>query len=133
MGGRARPSESFKTADPSAEKKRGLTDWMNFIKPGNEEKDHWVRLNYKNSLWRIRKDMFLIHCLHATLTFHGATDSTNRIELYHLSSELFFNLYFFPHRSLMKLFQNVRHAVQTLELLCGGYVLLYWSCVAAFV
>ncbi|KAK4859720.1 hypothetical protein QYF36_010528 [Acer negundo] len=42
MGGSTRPSESLKTAEQLAEKKKGLTDWMNFIKPGNEEKDHWV-------------------------------------------------------------------------------------------
>ncbi|GKU90136.1 hypothetical protein SLEP1_g4176 [Rubroshorea leprosula] len=42
MGGRTRPSETIKTAELPAEKKKGFTDWMNLIKPGNEEKDHWV-------------------------------------------------------------------------------------------
>ncbi|KAL5778242.1 hypothetical protein ACOSP7_011168 [Xanthoceras sorbifolium] len=42
MGGRTRPSESLKTAEQPGDRKKGLTDWMNFIKPGNEEKDHWV-------------------------------------------------------------------------------------------
>ncbi|KAK2651781.1 hypothetical protein Ddye_011637 [Dipteronia dyeriana] len=41
MGGSTRPSESLKTAEQLSEKKKGLTDRMN-IKPGNEEKDHWV-------------------------------------------------------------------------------------------
>lgn len=42
MGGRIRPPESFKMADPALEKKKGFGDWMNFMKPANEEKDHWV-------------------------------------------------------------------------------------------
>ena len=42
MGGSSRPSDSFKTNEQSAERKKGLADWMNIIKPANEEKDHWV-------------------------------------------------------------------------------------------
>ncbi|KAJ7957894.1 FYVE zinc finger [Quillaja saponaria] len=42
MGGRSRPSESIKMNEQLTEKKKGLTDWMNMIKPANEEKDHWV-------------------------------------------------------------------------------------------
>lgn len=42
MGGRSRPSESFKAPEQPTEKKKGLVDWVNLIKPGNEEKDHWV-------------------------------------------------------------------------------------------
>lgn len=42
MGGRSRPSESLKTTEQPTEKKKGFADWMNIIKPGNEEKDHWV-------------------------------------------------------------------------------------------
>lgn len=42
MGGRIRPSESLKTTEQPTEKKKGFSDWMNIIKPGNEEKDHWV-------------------------------------------------------------------------------------------
>lgn len=42
MGGRIRPSESLKTTEQPTEKKKGFADWMNIIKPGNEEKDHWV-------------------------------------------------------------------------------------------
>ncbi|KAE8656457.1 putative zinc finger protein [Hibiscus syriacus] len=42
MGWKSRPPEPLKTADLSAEKKRGFADWMNIIKPGVEEKDHWV-------------------------------------------------------------------------------------------
>lgn len=42
MGGSSRPSESFKTNEQSLEKKKGFADWMNLIKPANEEKDHWV-------------------------------------------------------------------------------------------
>ncbi|KAM7517290.1 hypothetical protein LguiA_006873 [Lonicera macranthoides] len=41
MGGRSRPSDSKVTEQPT-EKKKGLGDWMNLIKPVNEEKDHWV-------------------------------------------------------------------------------------------
>ena len=44
MGGRSRPSDSAKTNEQTTEKKKGLGDWMNLIKPGNEEKDHWVTL-----------------------------------------------------------------------------------------
>nr|XP_048331699.1 protein FREE1-like isoform X2 [Ziziphus jujuba var. spinosa] len=42
MGGRSRPTESLKTTEQPMEKKKGFTDWMNLVKPGNEEKDHWV-------------------------------------------------------------------------------------------
>lgn len=41
MGGRSRSSESLKTNEP-LDKKKGFADWMNLMKPGNEEKDHWV-------------------------------------------------------------------------------------------
>ncbi|KAK4416869.1 protein FREE1 [Sesamum alatum] len=36
------PSDQVKGAEPSVEKKKGFIDWKNFIKPVNEEKDHWV-------------------------------------------------------------------------------------------
>ncbi|OMO87384.1 Zinc finger, FYVE-type [Corchorus capsularis] len=42
MGGRSRPPESVKTTEQPTEKKKGFADWMNLIKPGMEEKDHWV-------------------------------------------------------------------------------------------
>ncbi|PSS31236.1 hypothetical protein CEY00_Acc04532 [Actinidia chinensis var. chinensis] len=42
IGGRSKPSDSLKPTEQPAEKKKGLADWMNVIKPGNEEKDHWV-------------------------------------------------------------------------------------------
>ncbi|KAI3796998.1 hypothetical protein L1987_39686 [Smallanthus sonchifolius] len=42
MGGRIRPVEAVKVTEQSTEKKKGLGDWMNIIKPANEEKDHWV-------------------------------------------------------------------------------------------
>ncbi|CAN6582460.1 unnamed protein product [Malus baccata var. baccata] len=42
MGGRIRPTESVRPSEQSTERKKGLTDWMNIIKPGNVEKDHWV-------------------------------------------------------------------------------------------
>ncbi|XP_007017867.2 PREDICTED: protein FREE1 [Theobroma cacao] len=42
MGGRSQPPESLKTTEQPAEKKRGFADWMNLMKPGMEEKDHWV-------------------------------------------------------------------------------------------
>ncbi|KAL9229612.1 hypothetical protein vseg_005061 [Gypsophila vaccaria] len=35
-------SSSSRTAEQLVEKKKGLVDWMNLIKPPNEEKDHWV-------------------------------------------------------------------------------------------
>ncbi|XP_074586853.1 protein FREE1-like [Curcuma longa] len=34
--------DADKFSDQSAERKKGLVDWMNLIKPTNEEKDHWV-------------------------------------------------------------------------------------------
>ncbi|TYJ46128.1 hypothetical protein E1A91_A02G099600v1 [Gossypium mustelinum] len=42
MGGRSRPSDSLKTTEQPSEKKKGFGDWMNLMKPGTEEKDHWV-------------------------------------------------------------------------------------------
>ncbi|KAA8537497.1 hypothetical protein F0562_027105 [Nyssa sinensis] len=42
MGGRSKPSDSFKTTEQPTEKKKGFPDWMNLIKPGNEEKEHWI-------------------------------------------------------------------------------------------
>ena len=42
MGGRSRPADSFKANEQPMDKKKGFGDWMNIIKPGNEEKDHWV-------------------------------------------------------------------------------------------
>ncbi|KAL4650233.1 hypothetical protein ACB092_01G072400 [Castanea dentata] len=42
MGGRSRPADSFKINEQPMDKKKGFGDWMNIIKPGNEEKDHWV-------------------------------------------------------------------------------------------
>ncbi|EOA39941.1 hypothetical protein CARUB_v10008630mg [Capsella rubella] len=42
IGGSSRPPASTKLVEQSAEKKKGLGDWMNIIKPVNEEKDHWV-------------------------------------------------------------------------------------------
>ncbi|GAB4852560.1 Protein free1 [Ancistrocladus abbreviatus] len=42
MGGRSsRPADSLKVPERAAEKKKGLGDWMNLLKPANEEKDHW--------------------------------------------------------------------------------------------
>ncbi|XP_019449737.1 PREDICTED: protein FREE1-like, partial [Lupinus angustifolius] len=42
MGGSRRPAEPLTTNEQLTEKKKGLGDWMNLIKPANEEKDHWV-------------------------------------------------------------------------------------------
>lgn len=42
MNGRSQPSDSPKVAMQSTEKKKGFGDWVNMIKPVNEEKDHWV-------------------------------------------------------------------------------------------
>ncbi|CAN4123014.1 unnamed protein product [Withania somnifera] len=42
MGGRIRSSESPKVAEQPTEKKKGFADWINIVKPVNEEKDHWV-------------------------------------------------------------------------------------------
>ncbi|KAJ9542412.1 hypothetical protein OSB04_028918 [Centaurea solstitialis] len=42
MGGRTKPADTFKVTEQSTEKKKGLGDWMNIIKPPNEEKEHWV-------------------------------------------------------------------------------------------
>ena len=44
MGGNSEPSDSFKASDHLLEKKKGFGDWMNLVKPGNEEKDHWVKI-----------------------------------------------------------------------------------------
>ena len=42
MGGSIRPAEPPKALEQSSDKKKGLTDWINKLKPVNEEKDHWV-------------------------------------------------------------------------------------------
>ncbi|KAI7737367.1 hypothetical protein M8C21_007187, partial [Ambrosia artemisiifolia] len=42
IGGSSRPVEAAKFTEQPTEKKKGLGDWMNIIKPPNEEKDHWV-------------------------------------------------------------------------------------------
>ncbi|CAH8354156.1 unnamed protein product [Eruca vesicaria subsp. sativa] len=42
IGGSSRPPASVKMVEQTVEKKKGLGDWMNIIKPVNEEKDHWV-------------------------------------------------------------------------------------------
>lgn len=42
MGGSSRPSESYKPNDQVPERKKGFAEWVNIIKPPNEEKDHWV-------------------------------------------------------------------------------------------
>lgn len=52
MGGRSRPAESLKTNEQSTEKKKGF-DWMNLMKPGNEEKDHWVTLDITDNFWTV--------------------------------------------------------------------------------
>ncbi|CAK9156975.1 unnamed protein product [Ilex paraguariensis] len=42
IGGSGKPSDSLKVSEPPSEKKKGFADWMNLMKPGDEEKDHWV-------------------------------------------------------------------------------------------
>ncbi|XP_038718003.1 protein FREE1-like isoform X1 [Tripterygium wilfordii] len=42
MGGSSRALDSSVTTEQATEKKKGFVDWMNLIKPPNEEKDHWV-------------------------------------------------------------------------------------------
>ncbi|GFP95235.1 arrestin domain-containing protein a, partial [Phtheirospermum japonicum] len=42
MSERSRPSEYPKVAEQTSEKKKGFVDFVNLIKPVNEEKDHWV-------------------------------------------------------------------------------------------
>lgn len=44
MSGRTRPTEYPKFAEQPAEKKKGFADFINKIKPVNEEKDHWVNM-----------------------------------------------------------------------------------------
>ncbi|CAK7346149.1 unnamed protein product [Dovyalis caffra] len=39
---RIRPSDASKTTEQPTEKKKGFGDWMNLMKQGSEEKDHWV-------------------------------------------------------------------------------------------
>jgi len=46
MGGRIRPAEVSKALEQPAEKKKVIADWINKLKPVNEEKDHWVNLFY---------------------------------------------------------------------------------------
>ncbi|XP_027075181.1 protein FREE1-like [Coffea arabica] len=42
MGGTTKPSDAVKDADQPAERKKAFIDWMNLMKLGHEEKDHWV-------------------------------------------------------------------------------------------
>lgn len=44
MSGRTRPTEYAKIAEQPAERKKGFAEFINKIKPVNEEKDHWVNL-----------------------------------------------------------------------------------------
>ncbi|CAL5326507.1 unnamed protein product [Camellia sinensis] len=42
MAGRNKPSDTPKASEQLSDKKKGFADWMNLMKPSNEEKDHWV-------------------------------------------------------------------------------------------
>ncbi|KAM7516111.1 hypothetical protein LguiA_005694 [Lonicera macranthoides] len=42
MGGSSNPSDPPEVSEQPFDKKKGFGDWVNLIKPGNEEKDHWV-------------------------------------------------------------------------------------------
>ncbi|XAR61636.1 Triacylglycerol lipase [Bertholletia excelsa] len=42
MGGRSKPADSLKLTEQPSEKKKGFADWMNLVKPANEEKEYWV-------------------------------------------------------------------------------------------
>lgn len=44
MGGSRWPAEAVKPNEQPTERKKGFGDWMNLIKPANEEKDHWVKI-----------------------------------------------------------------------------------------
>lgn len=45
MGGSNKPLDPNKEIEQPGEKKKGLIDWRNLMKPGIEEKDHWVRFS----------------------------------------------------------------------------------------
>lgn len=47
IGGKSRQTESSKVTEQPTEKKKGFGDWMNFKKPANEEKDHWVIIFFR--------------------------------------------------------------------------------------
>lgn len=51
IGSSSTPSNVVKGTDQSSEKKKGIIDWRNLIKPMNEEKDHWVRLIYLSNFY----------------------------------------------------------------------------------
>ena len=44
MGERNKPSDIPRVSEQFSDKKKGFVDWVNLMKPTNEEKDHWVRL-----------------------------------------------------------------------------------------
>lgn len=44
----------------SAEKKKGFPDWINLMKPGNEEKDHWVSLTLLIASIELTKDGLIL-------------------------------------------------------------------------
>ena len=43
MGERNTPSDIPRVSEQFSDKKKGFVDWVNLMKPTNEEKDHWVR------------------------------------------------------------------------------------------
>ncbi|KAK7267832.1 hypothetical protein RIF29_20511 [Crotalaria pallida] len=67
----------FKNNRTTYKKKKGLGDWMNSIKPANEEKDHWV------------PDEAVSKCIACGSDF-GAFN--RRVDLLFLSSSFFFRL-----------------------------------------
>ena len=58
--------DASKPAEQTTEKKKGIVDWMNLIKPGNEEKDHWVILKPFLVYWSFV-------CEHVYLRFYVLT------------------------------------------------------------
>lgn len=78
MGGSRRPAESLKTNEQPTEKKKGLVDWMNLIKPANEEKDHWVTLD---ATWIWYKFQYFIKmCLYESELFYLLVNDCDGVE-----------------------------------------------------
>lgn len=59
-------SDAAKQSEQVTEKKKGFVDWINIIKPVNEEKDHWASFL---SLLYLKIFSYLLMQEHETLFF----------------------------------------------------------------
>ncbi|KAF8406614.1 hypothetical protein HHK36_008704 [Tetracentron sinense] len=113
MGGRSKPSDSVNLSEQTNEKKKGFVDWVNLIKPGNEEKDHWSS-DGDLTIWSVRSG---IDAEAAVIPYWiGFWLKEKKPETLSMSSDTIIK----GCRSfLMKQLPSVQVVEQILELLCG--------------